>query len=198
MPQYKSQTVSPPVSPAYFIQHLCLHGVHLIERKRRNLKFDAVKRIGNRILPPKGDDFSAEDDVCFLPIYVQHNGDHALYPLQAFHQYLAVRQSFPVEYDADHHLAAASTDACQNMADKPCVCFLIVQGNLKFIQKIAHKGNDSIVPFILQEALLGIHNAVAAFGVKADSTAFLALPHGELAKKYDLIDCRWQVLRSHP
>ena len=66
------------------------------------------------------------------------------------------------------------------MADKPCVCFLIIQRNLKFIQKIAHKGNNGIVPFILQEALLGIHNAVAAFGIKADRAAVLALPHGEL------------------
>lgn len=100
---------------------------------------------------------------------------------QAFHQYLAVRQSFPIEYDADHHLTAASADACQNMADKPCVCFLIIQRNLKFIQKIAHKGNNGIVSFILQKALLGIHNAVAAFGVKAVAQPSLPFPTGNCA-----------------
>ncbi len=150
------------------VQHLGLHGIHLVERMRGNAEGKPAQLVDDEPWAVERFLFVAQDHVGLAGVHVLHDGGHIR---AAFHQF-AAEVARPGEFLAvgnqgNQHLARAVAYAHHRMANEAGARVFIVGFHAVTLHKLANGQNHALGLLVFDKAIVGGNNTVRAGGVHA-------------------------------
>ena len=169
------------IFPCLGIQHLGGGGVYLIKFMHAHLQGNPCQRVADKAAAQHRAGPPAQNHVGAGGVHVDQNGGQRKFCLQRLAHLPLAGQGSAVQHKAQKALAAVPALPHIQVAHQPRVGFLVVGGCTCLLQQGASALGQLVHPFGLQLAILALHNAVAAPGIKTcDKMPVFIASHGQL------------------
>ena len=150
------------------IQPLCLYGVDLIKRLRRERERQSAEPVGQLGYTPERIKIPGKHDIALLLVDIEHNAGQLRAMLaQVCNKFLRLRAEAACRDDAKHGVGRVHGAAREQMAHCAAPCLLIIGGDAAQIHPVADCLRRLVCERELEQTLLDRRDIVAGCAVKA-------------------------------
>ena len=162
------------------VKHLGLRRIDLEERARRYMEVQAADAVLNGRTAPEKLRIAAHDDVVMIGLDVlMDTYDLRHFGAQHLDEFFFPRHILHSRYDDDHDVAIFA-HAANDMAQDARMLIFVINRNVEFSDDFTHGIDDVVIAFLLDMAVAGVDDFMAALCKAADDSLALLAANREL------------------